>query len=156
MHSLIQERLEDLLTGVTPGGASGEVGRHLETCEECRAEVAMLQSHSALLQTLRVADELEVRAGFYARVLNRIESQKPAGGWLSLLQSPFAFRIALASLVLTLMMGTFLLTNEDQTPDVAQQQEMQVPREDQVAIIEAGQQRDPDSVLVSLASYQEQ
>jgi len=156
MHSLIQERLEDLLSGAAPGGISGEVSRHLETCDECRDEVAMLQGHAHMLRTLRASEELEVRAGFYARVLNRIEAQKPAGGWLTLLQSPFAFRIALASVVLTLLMGTYLFTNEDQAPDVAQQQEMQVIHEDQVPIIEAGQPRDPDSVLVSLASYQEQ
>ncbi len=157
MHSLIQERLEDLLAGPMPDSGSPEVGRHLEACAECRDEFALLQTHARMLQTLRASEELEVRAGFYARVLNRIDAQKPAGGWLTLLQSPFAFRIALASVVLTLMMGTYLFTtSEDQAPEMAQQVEMQVIHEDQLPIIEAGQPRDPDSVLVSLASYREQ
>ncbi len=155
MHSLIQERLEDLLSGATPAGRGEDVSRHLETCTECRDEIAMLRGHAQLLRALRVQEEMEVRAGFYSRVLHHIEAQRPSGGWMSLLQSPFALRIALASVALTLLIGTVLFTNEDQGPEMAQT-ELQMIHEDQMPIIESGQARDPDSVLVSLASYQEQ
>ena len=53
MHSLIQERLEDLLTGVPPDGLDGEVSRHMENCAECRDEIAILRNHAEMLRTLR-------------------------------------------------------------------------------------------------------
>lgn len=157
MHSLIQEHLEDLLSGSARADQPVEVQRHLDGCSECQSEVAVLRRHSELLQSLRSPAELEVRAGFYARVLDRIEAQRPASGWMNLLESAFAFRIALASAVLALLMGTYIVTNEDRAGETtAQQQELHVIHEDQVPIIETGQPRDPDSVLVSLATYQEQ
>ncbi|MEO8027558.1 MAG: hypothetical protein ABI823_13845, partial [Bryobacteraceae bacterium] len=133
-----------------------EVSRHLDTCAECSGEIELLRSHAQMLQALRSPADMEVRAGFYARVMDRIDAQRPADGWMSLLQSAFAFRIALASVVLTLLVGTYLFTNEEQPPAVAQQQELRLIHEDQMPMIEVGQPRDPDSVLVSLASYREQ
>lgn len=150
MHSLIRERLEDVLAG----RHTEPVRRHLAECEECREHVAEMTANAQALRLLRAPAAVEVRAGFYARVLERIDAQRPAITWRSFFESAFALRIALASLALVLMVGTYLYTNDDE-PEIARAVQSESIHNDDVSIIEAGQLRDPDAVLASLASYQE-
>ena len=80
MHRLIQDHLEEVLAE-SNGEELGLAAKHLAECSECREEVSILRGHATMLRTLRAGDEnLAPRPGFYARVMERIESQ-PASIW---------------------------------------------------------------------------
>ncbi len=63
-----------------------------------------------LLQTLRAPEDIGPRAGFYARVLERVETQKKSSIWSVFLEPVFSLRLAAASVVLALLMGVALFT----------------------------------------------
>ena len=78
MHGFIRNRLEDLLMAKRVSeGATGErsdaADQHLASCGECAGEILVMRAHSDLLRLFRVPEEIEPAAGFYARVLQRIE-----------------------------------------------------------------------------------
>ena len=110
MHRLIRDGLEDVLAG-TPGAAQAG---HLKECGECRKEVAAMRGQAALLRQLRAPDleESEPRPGFYARVLERIEAQNAGSIWNLFFDSLFGRRIALASAILILLLGVYLVSAE--------------------------------------------
>jgi hypothetical protein len=65
-----------------------------------------------MLRSLRAPEEVEPAAGFYARVLQRIEERTKDSIWAVLIYSPFGKRLAYASLTLALMLGTYVITQE--------------------------------------------
>lgn len=88
MHRRVRDRLEDILAGA--GGNAGQHGseakgleaaRHLDECADCRQTVAALRDQQRMLRSLRAPEEVEPKAGFYARVIERIESQGVASIW---------------------------------------------------------------------------
>jgi len=161
MHEPIRENLEEFLKG-SARQMPQEFQAHLEGCEACAAELRSLETQSKMLQSLRCDGDVEPRAGFYARVMERIEARGPASIWTLLLEPSFGRRLALASATLVVLLGTYLVTSEsgysnsdnsvasnpivyDATPsrvDVAGSDTLQ-------------QQRQRDAVLVNLASYHE-
>lgn len=158
MHRLIQDGLEDVLAG-KPGT---ELARqHLKECEECREGIAAMREQAALLRLLRAPAEAEPRPGFYARVMERIESQGAVSIWNLFFDSMFGRRIALASLVLALLMGAYIVSSEqmaDPDPVIAGEPiemmpEPMNPGPDQPGVVLTGAQ---DSVLVNLVTYQDQ
>ncbi len=64
-----------------------------------------------LLATLR-AEEVEPAPGFYARVLQRIEERESESLWSFFIDSPFSKRLALASLTITLALGSYVVSAE--------------------------------------------
>ncbi len=64
-----------------------------------------------LLATLR-AEEVEPAPGFYARVLQRIEERESESLWSFFVDSPFSKRLALASLTITLALGSYVVSAE--------------------------------------------
>ena len=52
------------------------------------------------------------RAGFYARVMERIESQGAASIWSLFFDSPVGRGLAMASMVLALSLGVYLVSSE--------------------------------------------
>ena len=161
MHEPIRENLEEFLKG-SARQVPQEFQAHLEACGACAAELRSLETQSKMLQSLRCDGDVEPRAGFYARVMERIEARGPASIWTLLLEPSFGRRLALASATLVVLLGTYLVTSEsgynsndnsiasnpvvyDATPsrvDVAGSDTLQ-------------QQRQRDAVLVNLASYHE-
>ncbi len=161
MHEPIRENLEEFLKG-SARQMPQEFQAHLEACEACATELRLLENQSKMLQSLRCDGDIEPRAGFYARVMERIEARGPASIWTLLLEPSFGRRLALASATLVVLLGTYLVTSEsgynsgdnsiasnpvvyDATPsrvDVAGADTLQ-------------QQRQRDAVLVNLASYHE-
>jgi hypothetical protein len=115
MHEPVKGRLEDYLYG---GGHYPDVEAHLRKCESCRVEVELMQSHALLLRALRAPRDLEPRAGFYAGVLNRIETQARPSAWSLFGESIFARRLAYASAAFLLLFGTFLVSSETQSDRV--------------------------------------
>jgi hypothetical protein len=120
MHRIIRDHLEEVLAG--PGIASEHpAGQHLLECEECRAEVTAMRDHAGMLRQWRPADaDMELRPGFYARVLDRIEAQVPSSVFTLFFDSVFARRIAMASLALALLLGVYVISSEQMAePELA-------------------------------------
>ena len=111
MHRIIRDNLEEVLG---PDSAPEHPARkHLDECQECRDAVAAMHEQSAILWKLRApAVEIEPRPGFYARVLERIEAQTPTSVYALFFDSPFARRIAMASLALALLLGVYVISSE--------------------------------------------
>src|ERR1700733_11050253 len=129
MHEEIRHSLEDFLNsenflksddGLKGSGSRvpAEFHAHLGECAECAGELRALEAQSRLLRSLRPPQDIEPRAGFYARVIQRIEAQ-PASIWSVFLDPKFGFRLAVASAALVALLGTYLVTSEPSGPELA-------------------------------------
>lgn len=112
MHRPIQDGLEDYLGGRKDPSAMKAFHQHLAACETCRAEVDSLARQSALLRVLRAPAPVEPAPGFYARVIERIESQRSLSFWSVFLEPWMAKRIAFASLCLLVLLGSTVMTTD--------------------------------------------
>jgi len=151
MHQPIRDGLEDYLAGKTRLPSSFTA--HLESCPECAAEAGLMKEQSRTLAALRAS--VEPRAGFYARVLDRIEQQARPSIWAVMLEPSFGRRIAVACAMLTVFLGGYLISTEpgDQgarAPSVIV--DTRDPAGPESARLQA---QDRDSVLVTLASFRE-
>ena len=165
MHESIRENLEDYLRG-SAGRVPQEFQAHLASCRSCADEVERLESQARMLRSLQAAEEVEPRAGFYARVMDRIEHEQQESIWSILLQPSFGRRLAVASAALVLAMGAYLVTTELSEPMVAQAPAaitMQASAPE-VAVADASspdagadaaQQQRRDALLVNLASFRQ-
>jgi predicted anti-sigma-YlaC factor YlaD len=112
MHEPVRNQLEELLakkSGITEQGKSG---LHLQSCPECSSEFTIMQAQSEFLQSLRAPEELEPAAGFYARVLQTIESRAKRSIWAGFIYSPVRTRLAYMSLSLAVVLGTYVVVEE--------------------------------------------
>ena len=161
MHREIRDHIENVLAGSQP--------EHLAGCEECRSEVQGMQEHRALIRELRAPEGFvaEPRAGFYARVMERIEAEGPISIWNIFIESAFGRRIAVASMALAILLGVYLVTSERSAEDPMiagqeVQQQLVVVGEDGPARVitqmdaSAVGQSSQDAVLADLVTYQEQ
>jgi len=157
MHQPIRENLEEFLAGVTRR-IPQEFQAHLEACEECASELRLLQTQSKMLRSLQCDAGVEPRAGFYARVMDRIEARGPASIWTLLLEPSFGRRLALASATLMVLLGTYLVTTEPGDNSMAANP-VTVTYDSGTPLVAGSdtqqQQRQRDAVLVNLASYHE-
>jgi predicted anti-sigma-YlaC factor YlaD len=165
----MRDRLEKALAG-TP---DQETRRHLAECPECSAEFGFMQEHAEALRLLQAPADLEPRAGFYARVMERIEAEG-ASIWDLFFESVFGRRIAIASLALALLFGIYLFSAEhsddavvattnqavEVMPGVDLDSRVDVPPSPIVPVQSVGLggavTPDQDSVLVNLVTYREQ
>jgi len=169
MHQQIRDKLEDYLRndgqrntdleGFRAGsGLSTDFYAHLGECSECAGELRSLEAQSQLLRSLRSPGSLEPGAGFYARVMERIEAQ-PASIWSILLQPRVGFRLAVASAALVALLGAYLVTSEPSGPEFAPAASVvftDTPRTAEASLQQEDgprQQQQRDAVLVDLASY---
>ena len=168
MHQSVRDNLEKYLRGrhfqVAP---PPEMAAHLAACEECQRELAAHERQSALLQTLRPGSEMQPRAGFYARVLNRIETQGAVSVWSTFLESAFRKRIIYASAALVLLVAGYVVSTEPGPHAVVppstfamQQEPFNVPAalDGQYAVRDTRvvtPEQEQDAVLVNLVSFQE-
>ncbi len=114
MHQPIREHLETYLAGIEGLESTREVEDHLNSCEQCRKTLSAMRRQAEAIQTLRPSAEMDPQPGFYARVLDRIESQRVPSVWELFLEPAFGRRLAYASLTLILILGTLMFTGEDQ------------------------------------------
>jgi hypothetical protein len=129
-----------------------------------------MQEHTALLRELRAPEGFvaDPRAGFYARVMERIEAEGPISIWNLFIESAFGRRIAVASMALAILLGVYLVTSERSAQDPmiagqeAQQQQLIVMGEDGPARVIMQMEQSPegqsseDAVLADLVTYREQ
>jgi predicted anti-sigma-YlaC factor YlaD len=154
MHRLIQDHLEEVLRETdgervknTPASA------HLAECHECREEVAAMRRQASALRALRANDDtLAPRPGFYARVIERIEAQRPIDIWELFFDSAFARRIAMASVAMVVLFSVYLVSSER----LAQPVPTVAVEESQPGMTLAAGLPDKDTVLVNLVTYREQ
>jgi predicted anti-sigma-YlaC factor YlaD len=154
MHGLIRDRLEDFLRGGSGRDVPAECAQHLRECNSCRDEVSWMQEQSRLLQTLAAQEAMDPPVGFYARVLERIDAEKPVSMWTALLDPVFGRRLAATSLALFMICGAYLAFNEAGTRPAAATAGITAFQERSP---ELGQdlQRDRDTTLVTLVTYRE-
>jgi hypothetical protein len=111
MHGSIRERLEELLAdGDAAAGLRGQ--QHLSECKQCSSELSLMRAQAQMLSALRAPGEMEPSAGFYARVLQRIEEGGIESIWSVFRYSPFGKRLIYASLSLALLVGTYVVSEE--------------------------------------------
>jgi hypothetical protein len=169
MHHVMRDQLEKALSGTADESAI----RHLAECPKCTTEFQAFLEQAQEVRTLRAPQEMEPRAGFYARVLERIEAQG-ASIWDLFFESPLGRRIAVASLALAVLLGVALVSAErTEAPMLASSDQqiealstgipvvtsigmtslagqLAVPDQDSVVV------PDQDSVLANLVTYREQ
>ena len=155
MHGLIKERLENYLLGASERKLPLELEQHLRSCPECRDEVNCMQEQAQVLRALASPRKLEPPAGFYARVMARIEAQQSNSIWSAFLDPIFARRLATAGLAVALVLGGFLAFTEAESfqQPAAAEAIMAVP--EHPPGLGQDRQRDRETILVTLASYKE-
>jgi len=151
MHGSIRDRLEDLLAGGRGAAADADSATHLFSCKECSSELASMKAQSELLQSLRPPEDVEPAPGFYARVLQRLETRAKESVWAVFAYSPVSKRIVYASLTLALMLGTYVITQERRDghlggTDIVAQQLHDYP------LVAGTQAEQRDAVLANFAS----
>jgi hypothetical protein len=109
MHGSIRNELESLLEG---RASAGTVKQHLKACGECAGEIEAMRAQKDLLRSLNYGEEIEPAAGFYARVMQRIEERAKDSIWAVFVYSPFGKRLALASLSFALLVGSYVIAEE--------------------------------------------
>ncbi len=156
MHQPIKGRLEEYLGGTIDAIGRREVEAHLRECESCRREVEGMRGQAEQLRVLRPVEGIEPSPGFYARVLERIESQRVASIWELLVEPVFARRIAYASLMLILLFSALLLTGREQAVPAYyyQSPEAILAAEPVSPYLGDDINRDRDVMLVNLATYE--
>lgn len=156
MHQPIRDNLEEFLKGSTQR-VPQEFHAHLRACEDCSVELRLFEEHAKMLRSLQPDQDLEPRAGFYARLMDRIEQEGRVSIWSILLQPNFGRRLAMASAVLVVLLGTYLVTTEASEPTVASTDVVFTGPATSATAGEDSlqQQRQRDAVLVNLAAYHE-
>jgi anti-sigma factor RsiW len=142
------ESLEEFLAGTLEPAERKPVEAHLAGCASCREEIAGFREVSSFFTSLRPDEPVEPAPGFYARVLQNVESQKRQsfGAFLDL---AFARRLAFASLLTLTVIAGFLVSRDHSSSSgynpgsvMAQQN---LPSFDSSS---------PDNMLVTLTSYE--
>lgn len=152
MHGSIRGRLEDLLRAESSAGSNKGVSEHLASCAECSAELDAMKAQAAMLKELRAKDELEPAAGFYARVLQRIEERGDRSIWSVFIDSPFGKRLAYASLTVAILLGSYVVSQESRDGHLRSLNMMaQEIHYDAPVIGDQAQQR--DAVLENFATH---
>ncbi len=101
---------------------------------------------TVLLQSLRAPEGIAPRAGFYGRVMDRVESQRKTSIWSVFLEPAFSFRLAAASLALMLLMGVALYTSGS---DVEEQIALDQPAPQSQVVFVNNSENEPAPALVN-------
>src|SRR5580704_18108155 len=74
-----------------------------------REEIAAMREQAAWIRGLRAPADSEPKAGFYARVMERIDAQRAISIWILFFDSQLGRRLALASMTLAVCLGMYLV-----------------------------------------------
>jgi hypothetical protein len=116
-----------------------------------------MRAQSAMFQALRTPGEIEPSVGFYARVMNRVETQARPSVWSLFGESLFAKRLAYASATALVLLGTVFVSSTTEAPMNEIQPEVVLSGlSDPPPVTMDDQQKDREVVLVNLATYEQQ
>jgi hypothetical protein len=104
MHESVKGSLEEYLRGAH----LPETQEHLRGCDSCRGEVEAMRVQSRLFESLKAPVGLESDPAFYARLMNRIETQARPSVWSLFGESLFAKRLVYASAMFLVLLGSYL------------------------------------------------
>lgn len=153
MHEPVIQNLEEILRGAAPGRDAED---HLKGCEACREIVASMKMQNEMFRALQPARDVETRPGFYARVMERIESQARPSIWSTFGESLFAKRLAYASFSFVVLLGTYVLSSARSDQQVTVNGPEAILADDTQAQVGTNNpERDRETILVTLATYQE-
>ncbi len=152
MHGSTQDHLEELLADRGAVGNAREARQHLSSCPECSLELQSMKTQSHLVRSLRPAEEIEPLAGFYGRVLQRIEQRALRSIWAVFIYSPFGKRLVYASLTIAVALGTYVVTEESRDGHLGAQTMVAADFHDD-ALVEGDQAQQRDAVLANFASH---
>ncbi len=114
MNRRIEDNLEAFLSGKLNADGAAEFRQDVAASNgETQQLIAGMEKQSRLIRAaLRPADsDVELGAGFYARVMERIEAQRAASPfWAAFLEPLFFKRLVMASATLMLLLGLTLFT----------------------------------------------
>ena len=160
MHQPVRNNLEEYLrnrAGKFTMPVPRDMEAHLASCGDCVKELGELEAQSLAMRALRATDDLEPRAGFYARVMQRIEDARASRSvWSAFLEPHFAKRLIYASATLVLLLGTYLVSTEPRTVSTGDQPVAMVPAQPASATaddVDSPSPQERDAVLVDLAAY---
>jgi hypothetical protein len=156
MHALIKERLEEYLRSSGEQADLAAFREHLASCGDCSVEIERMQSHVRLLQLLRLPEEVEPGAGFYARVIERIDAQRSTSTFYAFLDLHLAHRLIFASMTAVILLGSYLVYTERE-PSFGASGPVAILASETSAqdAVGADPAQDRETVLVALASYSE-
>jgi len=157
MHQPIRDNLEEYLKG-SAQQVPQVFQAHLVACEECARELRLLETQANMLRSLRSVGDAGQSAGFYARVMERVEEQNRSSVWTVFLRPSFGRRLAIASATLVVLLGTYLVTTEPGENVAANPVVVttgQPPAQESAVQDSLQQQQQRDAVLVDLASFHE-
>jgi len=160
MHEPVRSQLEDILQGRVEPIRRGELEAHLAECEECVTELEEIRLYSGVIRALHAPAVPEPRPGFYARVMERIETQARPSFWTLFLDPVFGQRLVYATGAMVLLMASFLLATSGETPQLASTPVgiiVQPASASSPGAPDFGQdvQRDREHFLVQMASFSE-
>lgn len=156
MHGLIREHLEDYLSGDPNRALPAGFYAHLQQCRDCRLTLERMQAQAALVRELRWrGEELDPPSGFYARVMARIEAERAGSLWNVFLDPVFGRALVLASAVLLLLLGGYLVSSERSYAYRDASMMLMAGQPQHYELAGSSPERDRQAVLVTLASYEE-
>jgi hypothetical protein len=123
--------------------------------EETLRTVRRFEEHSRGLRTLRPPSGMAPKAGFYARVQERIEERRRASLWFQFLDQRFSRTLAYASLALLFALSATIFWSETPQPQYAQNPAHVIAEPERASSLGADQDRDRAVVLVDLVTYQD-
>ena len=152
MHAVVIESLEEYLAGALNPAAQREIEAHLSGCDSCREEVRSLQEVSQWGTLFRSEERFEAAPGFYSRIMQQVDTPRPATGLASLFAMDFALgrRLVFASLLTLAILGSYLVSRESAyatgpSPETVMAQQESPAFETASA---------PENMLVTLTAYE--
>jgi anti-sigma factor RsiW len=145
MHQVTIDNLEEYLSGTLTPAAQRDFDAHLKICTDCQREVNGMLDMSGLFETLRAPEQVAVPAGFYARVVARVNRTEIPSFWsLFAFDAAFGRRMVFASLLTLAILGSFLISRETgYSPGPASPE-----------TVMAQHSTDRDAMLLTLTSYE--
>lgn len=118
-----------------------------------REAVERMCEQADLLQELRCPERVALDPGFTARVMARIEADKPASIWDLFVSPVLAKQLSFAALVLMAMLAGFLFARSSDQSVLAQHTQQTLIRAEHPENLGMDRQQDRQNMLATLASY---
>lgn len=116
-------------------------------------DVNRMCEHADLLRELRCPGRITLDASFTARVMARIEAEKPASIWDLFVSPALAKQLSFASLVLMAMLAGFLFARSAEQSSLAHHTQQTLIRVEHPENLGLDPQQDRQNMLATLASY---